>query len=331
MKMDMYAHLQGSTVSRLLMLLADGEYHSGTQLGKQLNISRAAVCRAVNKVRDLGLEVAAVPAQGYKLTETFQPLDFHTISAEFTSASLGLHIMFAVGSTNTEAMGLHISPYCCADVVVAECQSAGKGRVGRRWISPLGGIYMSVVRDTGSLSGVPTSLPVASAVTIASVLDSSGVNVSLKWPNDILVDGYKVGGILTEMRGEPTGPCRIVIGVGINVSREAIKGVELDLEQELAPLPAGTIKGLDRSWIIGRLANALTEVLKGFERGEEETALDGWDYFDYFHRQNIEVHTSNSVIKGKACGVDEQGRLVLWNNDGEHRFISGEARLRQSH
>jgi BirA family biotin operon repressor/biotin-[acetyl-CoA-carboxylase] ligase len=232
----------------VLPLLADGEFHSGQQLADVLGISRTAVWKQLKKLEELGLEVEASKASGYRLPGGIELLDAQKIQSGLgTSASPVLTRLWldsAVDSTNAEAMRQLQQGPCAGLVCLAEQQTAGRGRRGRSWVSPFASnLYLSVVWEFEGGAASLEGLSLAVGVAVAQGLENCGAGgIELKWPNDLLHQGRKLGGILIEMVGDAAGSCQVVIGIGINVrmprqAGEAIDQAWTDLSQIAPGLP----------------------------------------------------------------------------------------------
>lgn len=309
---------------QLYARLADGRLHSGATLSEELGISRAAVWKRVQALRAIGLEIPATAGGGYRLERPIELLDAESIRSQSAAADLVVAIAGAVDSTNARlagAGGRH------GHALLAEAQTAGRGRRGRSWLSPPGsGLYLSLAWhfESGLAGLAPLSLVVG--LTAADTLRQvSGAPVTVKWPNDLFVDDRKLGGCLVEMSGAAEGPCRAVVGIGIN----------------LFPTPA--MHGLDQVWTtladhgepVGRnrlaahLLDALAIALARFDRHGFDDFLARWPAFDALLDRPVRIiHANGSETPGTARGIDGQGRLVL-ETAGERRAIaSGEVSVR---
>lgn len=212
------------TEIRLIQLLADGERHSGAALAAELGISRAAVCKAVARAsQKLGLDILAVKGQGYRLTAPLELLDPRDIQARLSSAvrehAGPIHCFDQIDSTNAWLLEQSTQGAASGTCVLAERQTAGRGRRGRVWHSPFGSnLYLSMLWrfDAGPAALGPLSL--AAGTAVAQALQYLGVSgVQLKWPNDIHWQARKLGGLLIEVAGETHGPSQAVLGLGLNI------------------------------------------------------------------------------------------------------------------
>jgi BirA family transcriptional regulator, biotin operon repressor / biotin---[acetyl-CoA-carboxylase] ligase len=319
----------------LLVLLADGQLHSGEWLARQLNVSRAAVWKGMERLRALGVEVQALPRQGYRLPMPVELLDVERISQELDSENKGqlreLELLFEVDSTNTRLLAAAPPPCGTADVVLSELQHAGRGRRGRRWIAPFGtGVAMSVA---WTFSDGARSLPALSlgvGVAVARALTRVGASgVKLKWPNDIWFRDRKIGGVLIELRAEASGPAHVVIGLGLNVALSAAARGEIEAGGvRVAAVADACAAPPSRNRVIGAILDELLSMLVQFEREGFAAFRSAWTALDALHGRESQVVLGATAISGTARGVDEEGALLLETGDRMQRFVSGEASLR---
>lgn len=206
----------------LLSMISDGNIHSGEELAKQLDISRAAIWKSIKHLESLGLQIEAVRGKGYRLTNQIELLSERvikkTLSPIASKSCKVVDVLFKTESTNSYLFNRLGSGQIHGNAVLAEYQSNGRGRRGNKWVSPLGsGVCLSV---GWRFDIAPASLGLLSlymGVAIARALGEVELtNVGLKWPNDIVIMNKKLGGILLELRGEASGPVDVIIGIGVN-------------------------------------------------------------------------------------------------------------------
>lgn len=318
---------------RLLALLADGEFHSGEGLGEALGISRAAVWKHVAAISELGLEVERLPGQGYRLHRPLELLSETSISgllADATRARLGeLRVIDSVDSTNALLMREYDASDDRVVACLAEQQTAGRGRRGRPWYSPFGAnLYFSISWPFASLPPDFSALSLAMGVAARRALVSLGVDVQLKWPNDLYARGRKLGGILLEMRGEPPGPCRVVAGIGINVSMpeqaaEAVDQPWIDATTLLGEAPS-------RNALAAALLDCWVEGLATFECSGFSGFHREWRLADLLAGQEVVVVDAAQRWQGRARGVAGDGALEVETGGGVKRFVAGDASLREA-
>jgi BirA family biotin operon repressor/biotin-[acetyl-CoA-carboxylase] ligase len=321
------------TAISVVQKLADGGFHSGTELGRGLGITRAAVWKAIQKIQqDWQLIVHAVPGKGYRLAEPLQLLDREQILTHMDRASRSrldnLEITWTTDSTNRLAVDHASERYGQVIAVLAEHQSAGRGRRGRRWESPLGrNLYLSLVWQFGmnvsNLSGL--SLVVALAV-LRTLRQYGAIGIGLKWPNDVVWENRKLCGVLLEMQGEATGPWQVVMGIGLNVGMEGHPGIDIDrpwvdLRTVLGHTP-------DRNRLTGNLLDTLIRVISEFQQHGLSDFLSEWREYDVTCNKPVELQFIEGSRRGIARGIDQQGALLLEMNGKVRAYHAGEVSLR---
>nr|VFK15678.1 MAG: BirA family transcriptional regulator, biotin operon repressor / biotin-[acetyl-CoA-carboxylase] ligase [Candidatus Kentron sp. LFY] len=316
---------------RLLRLLSDGHFHSGKDLGSALGIGRSAVWKLARSLETMGIDVFAVRGKGYRLSAPIDLLDRDRILAEVGPEAMGLlaniEVLPEVDSTNNYLMSRASQGVHDGHVCLAEYQSAGRGRRGRRWVSPLGAnIYLSVLRYFGALPDGPQGLSLAVGVAVASALASVGVaDVGLKWPNDLLWRDRKLGGILLELAGEPGGHWQVVVGLGVNVDLPVDSAKLIDQPWVDLKTIAGDV---GRNLVAGRILRYLLLELERFSRHGFAPFRPLWESHDVTRDRPVVIKDLHREIRGFARGVDDTGALLL-SVDGEvQRILSGDLSLR---
>jgi BirA family biotin operon repressor/biotin-[acetyl-CoA-carboxylase] ligase len=320
----------------LVRLLADGCEHSGEALATTLAVSRAAVWKQVRQLVSWGLEVDAMAGRGYRLTAPIDLLDERALLANLPGHARErlrrLILADEIVSTNETLLAVADLAQGRADACLAEFQSQGRGRRGRRWVAPFGsGVCLSVSWCFAEAPPQLSALSLAAGVAVRRALGNLGVgDIQLKWPNDILWQGRKLGGILCELRAEAAGPAYVVVGIGLNVrlppgARAAISatGIEAASIEDIAtqPLPS-------RSMLAAALINQLILSLVEFEQAGFAPFFQEWSAADALSAQAARVHRGEAVIDGVARGIDLDGALLLEVGGRLERFVSGEASLR---
>ena len=322
-------------VARLFAKLADGEFHSGEALASDLAVSRSAIWKAASALRDLGATVHAVRNRGYRLPGTAEPLDAARIT-ESLSDTARPHVArvdtaWTVGSTNTVLMERPYPRLGSGEALLAEYQTAGRGRRGRTWVAPPGGsiclsfswLFGEVPRDLGAL-GLVVGVCAKEALTGLGV-----VGVGLKWPNDLLIDDRKLGGILIELRAESSGPACVVIGIGLNVALGA-ELLEKIRATGIAPidLVSAGLKGARRNTVAAALISSFAQGLLDFEREGLKHFVQKWMDADALRGRPVTVLGPEATIKGIARGIDLDGALLVETPQGLQKFISGDVSVR---
>jgi BirA family biotin operon repressor/biotin-[acetyl-CoA-carboxylase] ligase len=322
----------------LLVLLADGEVHSGEWLATELKQTRAAVWKGVERLRATGIEVQALARRGYRLAKPVELLDARRICTQLAAPRKphlhSLELLFEVGSTNTRLLGSAPPPASTADVCIAELQHAGRGRLGRRWIAPFGGgIAMSLGWTCSDVVRTLPALSLGVGVAVARALTRAGAEgISLKWPNDIWFKDRKLGGVLIELRAEAGGPAHVVIGVGVNVSLPEDARREIQASGVAAAAVTDACKQPpSRNLAAGAILDELLSMLLQYERFGFAAFRDAWTALDGLNGRPVKVTVGETAILGIARGVDSDGALLLETGDRMQRFVSGEASLRLVH
>ncbi len=319
----------------LVANLADGRFHSGTQLAAQYGVSRMSICKAVKTLCASGLEVDAVRGQGYRLRASVELLDSKVIRQHLTASGrrqlAALDILPAVDSTNTWLSQQARQGAASGSVCLAESQSAGKGRRGRQWVSPFAAnLYLSLLwrfeRSGIEIGGLGPMIGIA----VAEAIGALGVEgVAVKWPNDITWQKRKIAGVLLELAGELGGLCSVVIGVGINIDMpdthgDAIDQPWVDLRQAM---PGGTPS---RNRLAALVVDRIIHACMQFSRQGLEDLPQRWRKYDGYHGMQVELHQEGVIQQGTSLGIDDMGRLIMEINGDKRVFASGDVSLRQA-
>ncbi len=320
----------------LLSLLAGGEYVSGQALADVLGVSRTAVWKQLNKLADAGLELESVKGLGYRIPGGLDLLDADAVRAGMGAESralLGrLDIRDSLGSTNAEAMAQIAAGCGSGYVCTAEQQTAGRGRLGRQWVSPYArNLYLSVVWEYSQGAAALEGMSLAVGVAVARALANCGLPaVQLKWPNDVLHQGAKLGGILLEMTGDAAGTCQVVIGIGLNVDMPETSAAAIDQDwTDVRRLAGGEHPG--RSALLGALLDELLPMLATFESSGFAPWRDEWQALDAFAGETVVLHSGSQQMAGVARGVDGRGALQLETAaSGVQSIFGGEISLRRA-
>jgi BirA family biotin operon repressor/biotin-[acetyl-CoA-carboxylase] ligase len=317
----------------LLNILADGRFHSGKDLGVALGVSRTAVWKQLKSLEKLGVGLYAVSGKGYRLERPLELLDLDLITnamgAEAKALLATAEIHEDIDSTNRYLMARAEQGAVSGTACLAERQHAGRWRRGRTWISPFGGnIYLSLLWRFSGSSAALMGLSLAMGVAVARALQDEGlVRPDLKWPNDVLSRGRKLAGILIEMSGEAAGPCRVVIGVGLNVRMSLPE--PLMIEQPWINLEEAIGARVSRNHVAGRLLHHLLLALSRFESGGLQAFIHEWRSLDALAGQPIHLQLPHAMLSGIALGVDDSGALVVTDNGVTTSYQAGEVSIRR--
>ena len=320
--------------ARLFAHLADGDFHSGEDLAESLGVTRSAVWKAAGTLRALGTDLHAIRNRGYRLAQGTEALDATRIRRALGPVARSrvrrLETLWCIDSTNTALLARPDPPAGDSEVLLAEYQSAGRGRRGRQWRAPPGGaVCLSLSWTFREVPVDLAGLSLAIGVGVLRALQQLGVTgLTLKWPNDLLLGARKLGGILIELRAEAAGPVCVVVGIGLNVELSAplkaqIAGTGLAAADLREGGFAGARNALAAAVIdhcLGSLAAFAQEGLKAF--------LADYRAADALLGKAVIVTGSQGPLAGIARGVDVHGALLLETPAGVRRFLSGEVSVR---
>lgn len=321
----------------LIELLADGEVHSGTVLAECLACSRTAIWKQVQALVAVDLPIEALPGRGYRLTRSLELLDRRRIRGQLrpqVRAALDTFDIHAVTTSTSEALrGDSPAAPGRLRVVLAEYQSGGRGRRGRRWLSPFAsGICLSVGWTFPVLPANLSALSLAAGLAVFRALSIfRPAGLGLKWPNDVMAGGGKLGGLLIDVQGETAGPVAVVVGVGINIDATDVFEREVVANGSLAPIGLRSLVGdgvVSRNRLAAALIDALSAMLQDFQAAGFAGFVDDWRRVDCMTGRPVTVQVGNQTHSGIVAGITDDGALLL-NVAGQVRsFVSGEVTVR---
>jgi BirA family biotin operon repressor/biotin-[acetyl-CoA-carboxylase] ligase len=319
------------SVKALLAQLSDSQFYDVDQLRTALAISASELDILLLEVKQLGIELESDNDQRWRLVYGINLLNENAIRAALAAPTAELITSMAVlditDSTNLQAM-VAAKQGNTGFVCTAEQQTAGRGRRGRNWASPYASnIYLSVVWEFASGVSALEGLSLAVGVAVADALAVAGIEgVTLKWPNDILHDNKKLGGILVEVSGNMTSSCHVVVGIGINVNMPAAAASAIDQPWVDAQSILG--ESVERNMLLGQFLNELMPLLANYDKNGFATYRDRWQALDAFAGQPVNILYGQERIGGIARGVDKIGALLLETETGTRPFNGGEVSLR---
>jgi BirA family biotin operon repressor/biotin-[acetyl-CoA-carboxylase] ligase len=319
--------------SGLLGLLASGAELSGSAAAAKLGITRAAVWKQIEQLRAHGLPIRAEAGRGYRLDAPIELLDLAQIESAIPSnlrARVGtIEVLWQIDSTSSELSrrtAITTSPCAC----LAEIQTRGRGRRGRAWQTPLaGGIALSFLRGFDGGMAELAGLSLVAGIAVLRAFADCGIDgAALKWPNDLVADGCKLGGILVELGGDALGPCHAIVGIGINLRMPAEHGETIDQPwTDVAALTAGKVpaRNVLAGRILGRLADALeTFAAEGFAAFEPEYAQH-----DALRGREVMISNVGKPFAAIADGVTRRGALRILCDGIAREVDSGEVSVRR--
>lgn len=332
MEPDLTLHRVADLRRGIISILADGKFHSGATLAETFGLGRTTIWKQIRSLKSYGLEVFAVPGRGYRLMSPIDLLDrtaiFSTLSDGWFKKHGTIEVYFEMDSTNHRLMQRLSGADVHAQVLMAEFQSAGRGRRGTAWVSPFAsGVMLSMGWRFESAPPAVAALSLAAGVAVASVLSQfAGLVTRLKWPNDILCADKKLGGILIESRGETTGPFTVVIGVGLNIALS--DGVIRAIDQPVTDLRRHSRRDFTRNQLAADLISGLASMLREFDRFGFKPFINSWRELDYFQEKEADLIFADRRVRGTVKGIDENGLLIMDLQGKRQSFSHGELSLR---
>ncbi len=311
-------------------LVAAGEagdaFVSGEVISERLGLSRAAVWKHVKALRDQGYRIEAAPARGYRLNESPDRLGALELRPLIRTRRLGktLHVFPELGSTNDEARSRAEKGAADGEVVLAEAQSAGRGRRGRSWSSPPGkNVYLSVILRPDLPPARAPELTLLASVALCDQIRAEGVDAGIKWPNDELAGGRKLAGILTELATDPERVQWVVLGMGVNVNAEPG-----DLPEELRPLATSLAGELGRPVARAPFVTGLLATLEGWlDRHAAEgfgPVRAAWRERSHTLGREVRARVGEREVEGVAEDIDETGALLVRARGKLERVLAGD-------
>jgi len=317
--------------ARLAAALADGRYHNAEALQQSLGVGRRQLWALLRSLTDLGLAFESSPGRGYRLESPLELLDRDRILAaivpEARRQAHALEILAEVDSTNRHLLDKP-GGAGAGQVCLAEHQSAGRGRHGRHWASPYGAnLYLSLGwRFAWPQAGL-SALGVACAVAVARALTDAGVaDIGLKWPNDVLFGGRKLGGILLESMEANGRARRGVMGVGLNVRMPAAAAEQVD--QPWTDVETALGRAVSRNALAGAVIGRLLLALGEFEAAGPGPFVEQWRRYDIMPGKNAVLRWTNGQVCGVVEGINPAGELALSIGGEIRHYAYGEVSLR---
>lgn len=315
---------------KLISALASGGFVSGQSIADELSVSRAAISNQVKALNEMGLDIFKVRGKGYQLANSLVLLDRTAIHKGLNSlrADNSVEVHTLIDSTNDYLMRKLPNQVTQGQVCIAEYQSAGRGRRGRQWISPFGShLYLSYYHKLNEGFSAAMGLSLVTALAISDAIYALyGIEVQLKWPNDVYLDGVKLAGILIDLEGQATGDCHSVIGIGVNLQMPEQAGEQIT--QPWTELQRHVGERIDRNELVVAIIIALNQRLKQQSEQGIKSMLADWHKHDLYLNQPVKIITGENEEFGICRGVNEQGALLLENKGHVKTLFGGEVSLR---
>lgn len=311
-------------------------YVSGETLSEKTGISRAAVWKHISDLRRMGYQIASIRGTGYALEKIADLLLPWEVCGNLETKFIGkeYHHFVSVDSTQDLANSMAEAGFPDGTVVVAERQKKGRGRIGRTWTAPYGGIWLSVILRPKIPPAESTIIPLSAALAVCNAIRKTcDVAATLKWPNDVIIDGRKVAGILLEMSSEADRIDYVVVGIGINANVDASK-IESAIKDSAGYYGATSLIeelgiAVDRRKLLRQLLYELENAYSSILRGHSNMIIKKWKQLSHMLGKQVTVSQHDSEIKGVATDLDVDGALLIRERGGEiRRIVAGDVYVR---
>ncbi len=298
-----------------------------------MGISRTAVWKHIKELRHEGYRIDSLPGRGYSFVSAPDSLLPEEIKSELNTRVLGTEIAYhrEVTSTQTIAKSLAVQGAREGTVVVAETQSSGRGRIAREWVSPVGGIYFSIILRPDIKPAEALQLPLIAGIAVARAIEKlTRLKPELKWPNDIIVNGRKAGGILTEMSAEVDRLEWITIGIGVNANTPQ-ESFPPEIEGAAISLKEASGKHIPRVKLLQHILTELESLYDTFSKSGFELIREQWKALSNTIGSEVTISSATEQLTGRAVDIDSDGALIVQKDDGtQERIIAGDVSLRKS-
>lgn len=318
---------------KILKLLKESgnDFLSGEKISENLGVSRAAIWKYINTIKEDGYEIEAISRKGYRIISSPDILTFEEVKNFLSTLCIGKNMVYynSVGSTNTIAKELAERGEEHGTVVVSEEQTTGRGRLGRDWMSPkFKGISMSIILRPKIVTENISQITLIGAAAVYKAILKMGIKTSIKWPNDIVLNRRKICGILTEMSGEIDHINYLVMGIGINVNLEE-EDLPIDLKDMATSLKIESGKYVDRKLLIANVLNYFEELYNDFvQNGDVKETMEICRKNSLLIGQEVQLKNRGSITKAKVIDISDSGELVVVNQEGTVEYIvSGEVSI----
>ncbi len=311
-----------------LLKTSSTDFLSGEELSRRLNVSRTAIWKRIRRLRSLGYEIEASPRLGYRLIRSPDRLMPAEVKPILKTRWLGrtLHYFESLDSTNRKAYELASHGAKEGEIVIAESQTKGKGRLGRSWFSPpYVNLYLSIILRPQILPQQASLITLMAAVATANAIErASGITPSIKWPNDILIRGRKVAGLLNEIQSETDRIHFIILGIGVNLNADEemfpkeLRSMATSIKRE----KGGTISRRD---FLSLLLQQLEEWYALFQEKGNQPILEAWRERARIQGKPVRVTSFRETLSGVAIDIDSDGALLMRTDTGkERRVVAGD-------
>jgi BirA family biotin operon repressor/biotin-[acetyl-CoA-carboxylase] ligase len=317
----------------LIILKGSGSnFVSGEKISEELGVSRAAIWKYINIIKADGYEIEAISRKGYRIISSPDKLTSEEIQSFLKTKYVGKNIIYyeSIGSTNSKAKELAERGEEHGTAIISEEQTTGRGRLGRNWVSPkYKGICMSIILRPNITTQNISQITLIGAAAVQKAISEMGIKAGIKWPNDIVLSGKKICGILTEMSGEIDHINYLIMGIGINVNLKE-EDIPRDLKNVATSLLIESGKYIDRKVLLANVLNIFEELYCDFIlNGDIKETIEICRDNSILIGSEIQLINRDKVTIAKAINISDSGELVIENHSGNLEYIvSGEVSIR---
>lgn len=306
------------------------EYLSGQDLSDVLRISRVAIWKHIKKIQELGYTVESKQKSGYKLTSNSDALLPWEITSGLKTKKIGKKAYYfdSIDSTQNQALKMSEDTSNDGTIIIAAKQTGGKGRLGRKWISPKGGIWFSIILHPKFDISITTLFPIASSLALSYAIEKTfKIKPELKWPNDVTIKGKKVAGMLVDVSLESNKIESLVLGVGINFDVD-VKQIEKNLKDTpnfygVASLGEQKMK-IKPKILVQTFLLELEKIYELLNRKQTKSIISNWSKRSSTIGKKVELNTIEGKIKGDAVKIDDDGALIVSEKNKTSKIIAGD-------
>ena len=326
----MYTSFEQTTLDKIVTLLKShqSEFLSGEKLSKSLSLSRTAVWKNIKKLKSLGYKIESRPKSGYRLQQSTDLLVPWEVSDGLQTDIIGRKIYYfgTIDSTQNFAIELAKRPHENGSLVIADRQTQGRGRLNRKWVSPKGGIWMSILLRPNFEPSYTSLFPMATSLALAvSIEKTLKIKTELKWPNDVTIKGNKVAGILIDASVESNKIDYLIIGIGINfkINPGTISKSIKQKKYGIATLISKD-QGTRPAELVQQFLLELEKTYNNILTGNVGTIRKEWIKRSSTIGKNVTITTTTGTLKGKVTGIDKTGALILSRNGIVQHVLAGD-------
>jgi BirA family biotin operon repressor/biotin-[acetyl-CoA-carboxylase] ligase len=303
---------------------------SGETISNELGVTRSAVWKQINELRLMGYDIQSSQKEGYKLVHSSSKLLPYEIHKKLKTQVIGTKMRYFEHTPSTNSVGKKI----CSEgdpkklhgtVIIAEEQTGGVGRMGRAWISPVGGIWITIVLKPQVPIDHIFMITMAGSIAVARAIRKEfDLGALIKWPNDIFMGKKKIGGLLLEMSAEADSVHYCLLGIGIDVNNP-VKDFAEDLQKDITSISAEVGHEVDRASFLGRILKEFENRYQLVESGEYEAIMQEWKSLSATLEKRVQIRTLKNSFEGEAIDIDEFGALIVRKDNGKReRVIAGD-------